>query len=109
LPFRLADRWQTLLGPEPRGEPAAPSLADDESFAASETRLLLEALAERLADPRDRLLLLGHVGDGLPLARFVGPVGVTPGVVYGRWRRLRVWLRAELAPARDAGRGGDIG
>ena len=109
LPLRLADRWQTLLGPEPRREPTSAPPAIDDGYAASETRLLLEALAGRLADPRDRLLLLGHVGDGLPLARFVGVAGTTPGAVYGRWRRLRVWLRAELAPERAAAIGDDVG
>jgi DNA-directed RNA polymerase specialized sigma24 family protein len=108
MPFRLADRWQVLIGPEPRGEPAPPPFIDD-SFAASETWLLLEALAERLEDHRDRLLLLGHVGGDLPLARFVGEAGDTPGAVYGRWRRLLVWLRTELAAEREVAVGDNSG
>lgn len=108
MPFRLADRWQGLLGPEPRGEATPPPFIDD-AFAASETRLLLEALAERLEDPRDRVLLLGHVGDGRPLVRFVGEAGDTAGVVYGRWRRLQCWLRAELAAEREVAVGDTSG
>lgn len=101
LPRRLSDRWKTLLGPplrpiwEAQAEPAPDSHAD------GEIRLLLESLAARLDDPHDRALLLGHLRDGQPLARLVGPAGATPGAVYARWRRLQAWLRTELMPARE--------
>jgi len=107
MPRRLDDRWRTLLGPEPRWDRGAPPSVADDSQAASEAAVVIESLADRLADPRDRLLLLGHLRDGQPLVRFVGAAGETPGIVYARWRRLRTWLQAELAPEREPGDVGD--
>ena len=102
LPARLTDRWRALLEPEPRWNPVPPPPADD-SHAACEIDLLLAMLADRLADPHDRALLLGHLRDGQPLVRLVGAAGDSTHAVYRRWCRLRVWLQAELAPEREGG------
>lgn len=98
-PRRLIDRWRALLGSDVDRLPAAPPPADGPD--AAETGALLDDLAVRLVDADDARLLLGHLRDDRPLAHFAGSTDPTLGAVYGRWKRVKRWLRAELAESAE--------
>lgn len=98
FPWRLRNAWRRLR--PRRAAPVAPvdlALIADESHLALEAAALLASLAAALPEP-DRLVLLAHVRDDVPLRAIAGALGVSEHQVRRRWRAIKQRLRDELLP-----------
>jgi len=65
----------------------------DETYAASESRILLETLAASLEPPYDDLLRW-HIGEGMSLQKIAARLGCSRRTVTRRWQKLLAQLRA---------------
>jgi len=75
-------------------------LADD-SAAALESRMLLDALAVSFGPPYDDIIRL-HIGEGASLMAVAARLGCSRRTLSRRWREIRERLRADLLEIRDA-------
>lgn len=74
-------------------------LADD-SAAALESRMLLEALAESFGPPYDDIIRW-HIGEGASLMAVAARLGCSRRTLARRWLEVRERLRADLLALRD--------
>jgi RNA polymerase sigma factor (sigma-70 family) len=96
VPWRLYDAARRLAPRDrPLGDRPVAARNLDRSDSETEMIVLLEGLAARLSN-FDRDLLLFHVRDGKPLARFATERGMSQRTVRRAWLRLQQHLRQEL-------------